>query len=342
MELSGNQYHLCMQAITYQQYGPPEVLTLADIPRPIPAANQVLLEVGATSLNASDWEILTGKPFYARIWGLFKPKFSILGSDIAGTIVEVGEAVTQFQIGDRVLVDTFEKWGGLAEYTCAFEKHLVPLPDSLNFIEAATLPQAGVIAWQGLQSMQNLKAGKKVLIIGAGGGAGSFSIQLAKQLYQLDVTAVDNSSKQEFMKRMGADRVIDYSKEDYRKYSNQYDLILDMVGAFPVQQFFKLLRREGRYAQVGGTTRSILWTLIWGGLLSIFSTKKLGLLIHKQNTKDMETILQFVVNKQIVPPIAQTYSLQETPKAFEVLGKGMAKGKVVISLGKNSTDLPSS
>jgi NADPH:quinone reductase-like Zn-dependent oxidoreductase len=213
-----------MRAVVYDRYGPPDVLRIENVPKPSPGAGQVLVKVAATSVNLSDWETLRGSPLYSRIGGLRSPARRILGSDIAGWVDAVGPTVTRFRPGDEVYGDNLMLKGGFAEYAIAPESALAHKPPALTFAEASAIPQAGVIARQGTDGAT---AGQRVLINGAGGGSGSFAIQLAKRL-GAEVTGVDNADKLDFMRSVGADKVIDYRSEDFTR-SGPYDLILDLV-----------------------------------------------------------------------------------------------------------------
>ena len=320
-----------MKAIVYKNYGSPEVLQLVEVEKPIPKADEVLVKVHAVSLNASDHEMLTANPSYIRMWGLFKPKFNILGSDVTGTIESTGKKVTQFKIGDEVYADLMERWGGLAEYVCIPESLLLEKPTDLSFEEMAAIPQAAVVALQGLRDKVPIQAGQQILINGAGGGAGTFAIQIAKML-GAEVTAVDHSKKFDLMRSLGADHVIDYQKINYTKCEKQYDKVVDFVAAHSIFQNKKALTAEGSYALVGGSIPKILGALVWGGLISMMGKKKMGILVHKQNKEDLSYIVELIQKNKIKPIIEKSYSLEETPKAFTHLGTGNVLGKIVISL----------
>ena len=214
-----------MKAVVYDRYGPPDVLQIEDVPVPSPGARQVRVKVASTSVNLSDWEGLRGSPAYARIGGLRAPARRILGSDIAGVVDDLGAGVTRFRPGDEVYGDNLALKGGFAEYAVVPESALAHKPATLSFAEASTIPQAGAIA---LQGTRGALAGSRVLINGAGGGSGSFAIQLAKRL-GAHVTGVDNVAKQDFMRYMGADDSIDYRRIDFTATIQPYDLILDLV-----------------------------------------------------------------------------------------------------------------
>ena len=214
-----------MRAVLYDRYGPPEVLRVEEVPRPSPAADQVLVKVASTSVNLSDWECLHGSPLYARIGGLRAPARRTLGSDIAGWVEEVGTGVTRFHPGDEVYGDNLDAKGGFAEFAVAPESALAHKPEELTFAEASTIPQAGAVA---LQGTAGAGPGRRVLINGAGGGSGSFAIQLARRA-GAHVTGVDNAGKLDFMRSLGADEVLDYHSEDFTRSDEPYDVVLDLV-----------------------------------------------------------------------------------------------------------------
>ena len=319
-----------MKALVYTQYGSPEMLQLQEVEKPIPKADEVLVKVHAVSLNASDVEMLTANPSYVRMWGLFKPKFNILGSDIAGVVEAIGKNVTQFKIGDEVFGDNFERWGGLAEYVSVPVNKLLQKPKDLTFNEAAALPQAGVVALQGLRDKGKIQSGQKVLINGAGGGAGTFAIQLAK-IFGAEVTGVDNGLKLEMMRSLGADYVVDYQKVDFTKNGKQYDLIFDLVAHRSIFDHKRALSVHGKYVVAGGAIPQLLQTLFVGGFISMMSKKNMGILVHQQNEKDINYMVELLKNKKIVPIIDKTFSLNNGADAFRYLLEGRAKGKVVIT-----------
>ena len=320
-----------MKAFYYENYGPPEGLELKDVPKPVPKADEVLVKIHATSLNASDYEMLRGIPMYARIWGFFKPKYPILGSDVAGTVEAVGDSVTTFKPGDEVFGDLFEYWGGLAEYVSAPEKLWLHKPSSISFEEVSALPQAAVIALQGLQKFDKNCSNQHILINGAGGSGGTYAIQLAK-LYGAIVTGIDNGSKLEKMLSLGADHVIDYQKDDFTKYPQRYDLIFDLVAHRSLFDYKKVLKPNGRYLVAGGAVKRILEVLIIGSLISIFGSKKFSMLAVRQNKDDLKHLLELVETKKIKPIIDRIYPFEETPEAFRRLIAGQAFGKVIIKM----------
>ncbi|HEY5420843.1 MAG TPA: NAD(P)-dependent alcohol dehydrogenase, partial [Marmoricola sp.] len=252
-----------MKAVLYERYGSPDVLHVEDVPVPIPATDQVRVKVAATSVNLSDWECLRGSPAYARIGGLRHPARPTLGSDIAGVVDDVGEAVTAFRPGDEVFGDNLALKGGFAEYVLAPESALAHKPPQLTFAEASTIPQAGAIALQGTDSAVS---GSRLLINGAGGGSGSFAIQLAKRL-GAHVTGVDNAAKQDFMRSMGADDVIDYRRDDFTRTTGPYHMVLDLVAHRSVFAYRRALASGGRYRCVGGSVPTLLRVLTVGSVV---------------------------------------------------------------------------
>ena len=252
-----------MKAVVYTAYGPPDVLQLKEVAKPTPKDDEVLIKVAAVSINRSDWEGLRGTPLYARIGGLLKPRHQILGSDIAGRVEMVGRKSSHFQPGDEVFGHILSYTGGFAEYVCTREKALAPKPASLTFEEAAAIPQAAVIALQGIRDKGQVQPGQTVLINGAGGGAGMFAVQLAKS-YGAEVTGVDNTGKLDFLRSLGADHVIDYTQEDFTKNGKQYDLILDVVAYRSVFAYARALRPNGRYFMVGGSVATLFQIVLLG------------------------------------------------------------------------------
>jgi len=328
-----------MNAVIRHAYGPPDMLEMAEVEKPVPGEGEVLIRIRATSVNASDWEILRGKPLYGRLWGFFTPKVRILGSDVAGTVEAVGPNVTRFGPGDAVYGDVFEKWGGFAEWLCAPERMFRPKPESMSFEHAAAIPQSAAIALQGLRDKGRVQPGQTVLINGAGGGAGSFAIQIAKVL-GAEVTGVDNAEKLELMRSLGADRVIDYLEEDFTRSPRRYDLILDLVGHHSLLDFKRALAPEGRYLLVGGSMRLLFGVLFLGSMISLLTRKKMGLLAVKVN-QGLDVLEDHFRSGAVVPVIDKRYPLSETPEALRRLGEGRAKGKLVIVVeGPTDPDRP--
>ncbi len=320
-----------MKAIVYHKYGSPDVLKLEEVQKPTLKDDQVLIKVYAVSVNLSDWEGLTGKPFYARIAGPFKPANKILGSDIAGRVEAVGRNVRQFKPGDEVFGLMLNYGGGFAEYACKSEKALALKPAGMTFEQAAAIPQAGFIALQGIRDKGQVQAGQKVLINGAGGGAGTFAIQLAK-LAGAEVTGVDNAEKLDLMRSLGADHVIDYRKEDFTKNGRSYDLILDVVAYRSVFAYERALKPNGTCFVVGGSASRMLQILLLGSRIGRSAGKKINVLLVETNAKDLVSMTELYAAGKVVPVIDRTYPLSKVPEALRYLGKGHAKGKVVITI----------
>jgi NADPH:quinone reductase-like Zn-dependent oxidoreductase len=287
----------------------------------------VLVRIAATSVNLSDWETLRGTPLYSRIGGLRAPARRTLGSDIAGWVDAVGPDVTRFRPGDEVYGDNLVLKGGFAEYATAPESVLAMKPSGLTFVEASAIPQAGVIAWQGIDGA---KAGHRVLVNGAGGGSGSFAIQLAKQL-GAHVTGVDNAGKLDFMRSLGADEVIDYRSEDFTR-RGPYDLILDLVAHRSVFAYRRALAPGGRYRCVGGSVSAVLRVLALGSLAGLATGRRLGVLAVKEGPAHFQPVAQRCVQGDLRIHIDRTFTLDEVPAALARVGEGRALGKVVVSV----------
>ena len=325
-----------MKAIVFHKYGQPDVLALEEIEKPCPGDDEVLVKVYASCINSWDWELLQGIPFVNRLMaGILKPtKIKIPGCDIAGRIESVGKNVKQFQVGDEVFGDLSScGWGGFAEYVSAPEKVLILKPACLTFEQAAAVPQAALLALQGLQR-GGIQAGKKVLINGAGGGSGTFAIQIAKE-FGAEVTAVDSTEKLDIMRSTGADHVIDYTQKDFTKngqhHDNQgYDLIFDNAANRSLSDYKRVLNPGGIHVMVGGKSFNIFKTL----LASIFGSRKYVLLLHKAN-KGLDTMKQLFESGKVVPVIDRSYPLSEAADAMRYFAAGHAKGKVVITLEHN-------
>lgn len=323
-----------MKAVVYTKYGYPDVLQLEEVDKPKPAQNEVLIKIYAVSLNSFDWEFLIGSPLYTRVWGLHKPHIHILGSDVAGTVETIGENVTKFKIGDEVFGDLFEHWGGFAEYVCVPEKMLTIKPASISFEEAAAVPQSSLVALQGLRDIGEIQSEQKVLINGAGGGAGSYAIQIAK-FYGAEVTGVDSTQKLDLMRSIGADYAIDYTKYDFTKNGQQYNLILDLVASHSIFDYKRALTECGKYVMVGGSLSYILKTLFFASMVSMSGSKKMSILAHKPN-KDIEFIINLIESHKVKPVIDRRYTLEEVPDALKYLGEGSAMGKIVITINSDN------
>jgi NADPH:quinone reductase-like Zn-dependent oxidoreductase len=323
-----------VKAIVYTVYGPPEVLHLTEVAKPTPRDDEVLIKVAAVSVNRSDWEGLVGKPLYARIGGLLKPRHQILGSDIAGRVERAGRNVRQFHPGDEVFGHIVTYTGGFAEYVCVPEQALARKPASMTFEEVAAIPEAGLIALQGLRDKGQVQPGQQVLINGAGGGAGSFAVQLAK-FYGAEVTGVDHTDKLDFLRSLGADHVIDYTREDFTKNGKQYDLILDIVAHRTVFAYVRALRPKGRYFAVGGSVATAFQIVLLGPWMR---SKKIRLLVVHPNPKDLVFLTELYEEGLVVPMIDRRYPLREVALALRYLGEGHVKGKVVITVEQNDNN----
>jgi len=324
-----------MKAIVYTEYGPPDVLQLKEVAKPTPTDDEVLIKVQAVSVNRSDWEGLRGKPLYARIGGLLKPRHQILGSDIAGRVEMAGRNIRRFQPGDEVFGDILGRMGGFAEYVCARERALALKPASMTFEEVAAIPQAAVIALQGIRDKGQVQSGQIVLINGAGGGAGSFAVQLAK-LYGAEVTGVDNTGKLDFMRSLGADHVIDYTKEDFTKNGQQYDLILDVIAHRSAFAYRRALGPNGSCFVVGGSLATFFQILLLGPWIRRSTGKKIRVLVVQTDPKDLIYVTDLIESGKVVPVIDRRYSLSEAAEALRYLGEGHAKGKIVITVAQNN------
>jgi NADPH:quinone reductase-like Zn-dependent oxidoreductase len=315
-----------VKAVVYDQYGSPDLLHVEEVPVPSPAAGQVRVKVAATSVNLSDWEGLRGSPAYARIGGLRRPAHRTLGSDIAGVVDDLGQGVSRFRTGDEVYGDNLALMGGFAEYALAPESALAHKPTQLTFPEASTIPQAGAIALQGTETTV---AGSRVLINGAGGGSGSFAIQLAKRL-GAHVTGVDNAAKQDFMRSMGADDVIDYRRDDFTRTTQPYDLILDLVAHRSVFAYQRALAPGGKYRCVGGSVPALLRVLTMGSVVGRVTGRSIGVLVVKEGPSYFEPLAGLCVAGSVRIPIDRSFALDELPAALARVGEGRACGKVVV------------
>jgi NADPH:quinone reductase-like Zn-dependent oxidoreductase len=318
-----------MRAVTYDRYGPPDVLRVVDVPLPEPAADQVRVRVHATSVNLSDWECLRGTPAYARIGGLRRPARPVLGSDVAGMVDAVGDGVTRFAPGDEVYGDNLALKGGFAEYAVAPATALARKPPELSFVDASTIPQAGAIALQGTRWA---RPGSRVLVNGGGGGSGAFAIQLATHA-GAHVTAVDNALKQDFMRRVGADEVLDYRRDDFTRTGEGFDLVLDLVAHRSPLVYRRALRRGGRYRCVGGATRTMLGVLTVGAVSGLLTGRSVGMLAVREGPEHFGPVGDLCVSGEVRTYVDRTFPLERTAEALGYAGEGRALGKVVVVPG---------
>lgn len=322
-----------MKAIVYSEYGTTDVLKLKVIDKPIPNEDEILIKVYAVSINDWDLGLLQGDPINRLLNGLFKPKIRILGSDIAGRIEAVGKNVKKFHPGNEVYGDLSGRWGGFAEYVCARENELALKPASMSFEEASAIPQAAMLAIQGLRDKGQIRSGQKLLINGAGGGVGTFALQIAK-LYGVEVTGVDREGKLDMMRSIGFDHVIDFKQEDFTRNGKSYDLILDVKTNRSIFDYTRVLSRNGIYVTVGGSMIRLFQALFLGPLISIINKKKIYFVALKSN-KDLDYMNELFEKGKVKPVIDRTYRLDEVPKALRFFSEGDHKGKVVITVEHN-------
>jgi NADPH:quinone reductase-like Zn-dependent oxidoreductase len=316
-----------MKAMVYTKFGPPDVLQLKEVERPIPKANEILIKVRAASANAYDWRHLRADPFLIRFMGagLFKPRHQILGADIAGTVEAVGRDVKQFKPGDEVFGDG--GYGGFAEYVCVAEARFVLKPADLTFENAAAVPMAALTALQGLRDHGKIQAGQKVLINGASGGVGTFAVQIAKS-FGTEVTGVCRTAKMELVRSIGADHVIDHTREDVTENEQRYDLIFDVAVFRSVLKYRRILGSGGNYVLAGGSMARIFQLMF----ISMTGAKNMKLIVAKVSQKDLLSIVDLISSGKVRPIIDKHYPLSETGEALRYLEDGRARGKVVITV----------
>ena len=323
-----------MKAIVYEKYGPPDVLQLKDVEKPTPKDDEVLVKVQAASLNAGDWHALRGTPFLQRLESGFpKPKNLILGADGSGRIEAIGKSVAKFQPGDEIYGDLY--WcgfGAFAEYVCIPEKSLALKPTNISFEEAAAVPQAAFTALHALRDQGQVQLGQKVLINGASGGVGTFAVQIAKA-FGAEVTGVCSSQNLELVCSIGADHVIDYTQEDFTKNGQQYDLIVDIVANHSLSDLKRSLNPNGICVVVGFSTLvHMLKVTILGPWMSRIGSKKIGMLMPKEDETDLTFMKELLETGKIIPVIDKYYTFSELPEAIRYLEEGHARGKVVITV----------
>ena len=329
-----------MKAIVYTKYGTPDVLQLKEVEKPAPLDDEVLVEVHTASVNAYDWHFLTADVFLIRLTGagFLKPKNTMLGADIAGRVEAVGRSVKQFQPGDEVFGMARRSHGGFAEYVCARESSLVLKPDNISFEEAAATPMAALTALQGLRDKGQIQPGQKVLINGASGGVGTFAVQIAKS-FGAEVTAVCSTGKLDLARSIGADHVIDYTREDFTKKGQLYDLILVANGDQSIIEYRRALTPTGICVLAGGGANSIaqiLLDMLLGLWFSKTGEKKIGSFLANVNQEDFEVLKDLLESGKVKPVIDRRYPLQETAAALRYIGEGHAKGKVIITVDHNA------
>jgi NADPH:quinone reductase-like Zn-dependent oxidoreductase len=326
-----------MKAVVYTRFGSPDVLEIRDIKKPVPTDDQVLVKVRAASLNPLDWHFMEGTPYVARVMGvgLRKPKSPRLGVDLAGVVEAIGKNVTQFKPGDEVFGTGHG--AAFAEYVCANKTKLVLKPANVTFEQAAGVPIAALTALQGLRDKGKVQPGQKVLINGASGGVGTFAVQIAKSL-GADVTGVCSTRNVDLVRSLGADRIIDYAKEDFTQGSERYDVILDNVGTQPISGFRRVLTPKGIYVLIGGggpSTQGLMGPLarpIKLLLMSPFISQKMGMLFAEIRQDDLAKMSELMQAGTVTPVVDRTYPLTQIADAMRYLEQGHARGKVIIAL----------
>ena len=340
-----------MKAAVRQTYGPPDVLRFEDVAIPTPAEDEILIRVRAASINLGDWELLTGQPLFISVLahlftrkqqyefaptsvtmskeGLFSPKAKILGTDVAGRVEAVGDKVTQFQVGDEIF-GMAERFGAFAEYVCVSETApVVSKPASMSFEQAAALPQATHIALQAIRDKAQVKPGQTVLINGAGGGAGTLAVQLAK-LYGAEVTGVDGPTKLDMLRAIGTDHVIDYTQEDYNRNGKRYDAILDMAAYRSIFKSRRSLTASGIYLMGGGSGTATWQSALLGPLISTFGRGRVAFLLAASRREDLIDIGALFEEGKITPVIDRSYPLCDAGEALLRVGEKQGIGKVLI------------
>ena len=311
-----------MKAVIYNKKGSPEKLIYCDVDKPVPTDNEVLIKIHAVSVNAADYRSMK--------MGLI-PKSRIFGADIAGIIESVGKNITLFKVGDEVMGDLgVRKFGGFAEYTTAPEKVLIIKPAKISMEEGAALPIAALTALQALRDKGNIQKGQKVLIVGSAGGVGTFAVQLAKY-FDTEVTGVCGSNNALQASSLGADYVIDYTKENFTKSNKRYNLIVAINGNYPIIAYKKILTPNGIYVMVGGSISQIFKSLLFGWLLS-FGSKKMKTVTAKANKNDLEFLTNLLEDGKIKAVIDRRYPLDKTADAMKYLSEGHAHGKVIVNV----------
>jgi len=311
-----------MKAIIYDKNNTPDVLTLSEFAKPVPGDDQVLVKVITVSLNAADYRSMT--------LGII-PKNKIFGADIAGRVESVGKSITQFKVGDAVFGDILSSGsGGLAEYVAVPERLLAIKPNAISFTDTASLPIAGITALQGLRDQGKLQTGQNVLIHGAAGGVGTFAVQLAN-FFGAHVTAVCSARNVELVKSLGADRVIDYSREDFARTGQRYHVILAVNGKRSMPTYIRALLPGGYLVGAGGAFSQIIAMMLIGPILSM-GNKKAGILKATANANDLEFLAKLVEEGKLKPVIEKIYPLAQAPEAMHYLMQGHARGKIVISV----------
>jgi NADPH:quinone reductase-like Zn-dependent oxidoreductase len=327
-----------MKSLSFIKYGSLDDLQIKEIEMPAAGNGEVLVKIFASSINSWDWELLHARPFANRLmFGMFRPKkLKTLGIDIAGRVESIGSGVRQFKPGDEVYGDLSAcGWGGFAEYVAVPEKALTRKPETISFEQAAAVPQAGLLALQGMVDMGHIHHGMKVLINGASGGSGSFALQIAK-IYGAHVSGVCRTEKMAFVESLGADHVIDYTREDFTRNGQQYDLIIDAQAHHSLFDVRRALNANGVYVMHGGASSRIFQIMVAGPLLSLLGGRKLSILFHKAN-KGLDVMNDLLTSGKLVPVIDKSFPLTDVVDALCYYGEGKTKGKLVIRIEPNDS-----
>lgn len=321
-----------MKAIVCDKYGSPDILQLEEVEKPAPKDNEVLIKIHAASVNAGDWHLLRGTPFLIRfMFGMFKPKYKIPGSDLAGRVEAVGKDVRLFQPGDDIFGDVSEYgFGAFAEYVSVPEKALVLKPVNMTFEEAAAVPVAAVTALQSLRDKGKIQPGQKVLINGASGGVGMFAVQIAKS-FGAEVTAVCSTKKLDMVRSLGADHVIDRTQEDFTSNGQRYDLIIDAAAYRSISDYKPALSPTGIYVMVGGSGAQLFQIMLFGAWMSRKGGQQMSMFMAKPNQKDLNFMKELLEAGKVAPVIDRRYPLSGVPEAIRHLEEGHARGKVIIT-----------
>ena len=326
-----------MKAITYTQYGSPDVLQFKEVEKPAPAENEVLVKIQAAAATIGDVIIVKGEPFVVRfLTGLREPKHKIPGKEMAGRVEAVGKNVKQFQPGDEVFGDlSVCGFGAFSEYVAVPERAIALKPANLTFEEAAAVPESSVVALQGLRDKGKIQPGQKVLINGASGGVGTFAVQIAKS-FGAEVTAVCSTKNLAMARSIGADHVIDYTREDFTQNGHRYDLILAANGYHRLSEYRRVLNSGGIYVGTGGTMAQTFEAMLQGPVISITGSKKMGNMLVRPNQDDLVFMKGLIEAGKVMPVIDRCYPLREVADALQYISEGHAKGKVVITLAQNN------
>ncbi|MFC1970770.1 NAD(P)-dependent alcohol dehydrogenase [Chloroflexota bacterium] len=323
-----------MKAIVCTNYGPPDVLQLKEVDEPTPGDNEILIGVHAASVNYSSLALVTGKPLLIRLMGggLLKPKIRIPGAEVAGRVEGVGRNAKQFQLGDEVFGDLSACGrGAFAEYVSAPENAFALKPTNITFEEAAAVPETALVALQGLRDKGQIRPGQKVLINGASGGIGTFAVQIAKS-FGAEVTGVCGTRNLDLIRSLGADHVIDYTKKDFTKSGQRYDLILATVGYRSIFDYKRALSPKGIYVVTGGSLAQVFQPMLLGPWISMFGSKKMVNSQIRLNQDDLVFMKELIETGKVKPFIDKCYPLSEVAEAFQYYGRGHSQGKVVITV----------